>query len=61
MKGHDPKIPCTQAQMQCVWAEAGRKSVEPIHGPGDEVDWFYLEQVQPLLVLPQVHHLLGLH
>ena len=60
-KGHDPEIPCAQAQIQCVWAEASRKSVEPIHGQGDEVDWFYPEQVRPLLVLPQVHHFLGLH
>ena len=34
MKGYDPKIPYTQAQTQCVRAEAGRKSVEPIHGQG---------------------------
>ena len=60
-KGHDPKIPCAQAQTQCVWAEASRKSVEPIHGPRDEDNRVYSKQVRPMLVLPQVNHLLGIH
>ena len=51
-KRDDTKIQHAQAQAQRVWAEASRKSVEPIHGPGDEVNRFYSQQVRPLLVLP---------
>ena len=61
MKRDDTKISRAQTQVQLVQAEASRKSVEPIHGPGDEVNWFYPKQVRPLLVLPQVDHLLGIH
>ena len=60
-KRHDLKIPRAQAQTQRVGADASRKSVEPIHGPGDEGNQFYPEQVRPLLVLPQFYHLLGVH
>ena len=60
-EGDDMKNTCAQAQMQCVWAEASRASVEPIHGPRDEVDRLHPKQVRPLLVLPQVHCLPSVH
>ena len=60
-KRHDEKIPRAHTQMQRVWAEASRTSVEPIHGPGDEGNRFYTEQVRPLPVLPWISYLLGIH
>ena len=60
-KKYDQKIPRAQAQTQSLLAEASRKSVEPIHGPGYEGNWFYPEQVRPMLVLPQFYHLIGIH
>ena len=48
-EGYDTKNKCAQAQTQCVWAEASRACVEPVHGPRDEVDRLRPKQVRPLL------------
>ena len=44
-EGHYLKIPRAQAQTQRLWAKASRKSLESLHGPGDEGHRFYPEQV----------------
>ena len=35
------KNPRAQAKKKCVWTEASGESMEPIHGPRDEVDWLH--------------------
>ena len=39
------KVACAQAQTQCVWSKTSWKSLEQIHGPGDEVHWIYPQQI----------------